>query len=124
MALADITINDGQGSPVAHTFTYVGTVNGRVLRSDFAAAAETPLTMTHGHTSRSVSGTNLDSHLLRIDRTALDADGVTAHKANVRLCCDVPRAIVSDALADDFAAFIRNWASSANVRAWLKGSVG
>lgn len=124
MALADITINDGQTTPVAHTFTYIGTTNGRVLRSDFAAAAETPLHMTHGHTSRVAKGVALDSHLLRFDRTALDADGVTPHKANIRLASDVPRAIVSDGLADDFAAYIRNWATSANVRAWLKGSVG
>lgn len=124
MALADITLNDGQGTPVAHTFTYVGGTNGRVLRSDFAAAAEAPITMTHGHQTRAVKGTSLDSHLLRIDVTKLDSDGVTPYKANIRLVADLPKAILSDALCDDLAAYIRNWASSANVRAWAKGSVG
>lgn len=124
MALADIVLNDGQGSPVAHTFTYTGTTGNRVIRSDFAAAAETPLLMTHAHSETKISGASAKSHLFRIDRTVLDGDGITPHKANIRLMCDVPNAVLSDALADDLAAYIRNWASSTNVRAWLKGSVG
>lgn len=124
MALADITINDGQGTPVAHTFTYVQTQGNRVIRSDMSAAPEAPLTMTHAHSETSISGAKGKSHLLRIDKTVLDGDGVTPYKGNIRLCADVPNAIYSDALADDFAAFIRNWATSVNVRAWLRGSVG
>lgn len=124
MALADIVINDGQGTPVAHTFTYVSSVNGKVVRSDFSAPVEEPLRFTHGHQSKTVSGKAVDSHLIRFDKTKLDSDGITPLMANIRLMCDVPRAVLSDALADDFAAYIRNWATSANVRAWLKGSVG
>lgn len=124
MALADITINDGQGTPVAHTFVYVGSTGNRVLRSDFAAAAETPLIMTHAHQDSKVGGKPSKSHLYRIDKSILDADGVTVHKANIRIMADIPNAVVSDALADDLAAFVRNWASSANVRAWFKNSVG
>lgn len=124
MALADITLNDGQGTPVAHTFTYVGMQGTKVIRRDFAAAPEAPLQMTHGHQSATKSGVGIDSHLLRIDKTTLDSDGITPYVANIRLMADIPRSILSDALADDLAAYIRNWASSVNVRAWLKGSVG
>lgn len=123
MALADITLNDGQGTPVAHTFTYIGTANGRVTRNDFSADTQAPLTMTHAHNTKSVKGVVVDSHLLRFDSTELDGDG-TPYSTNIRLMADMPKAVFTDALADDFAAYIRNWATSANVRAWLRGSVG
>lgn len=124
MALSDITLADGQASPVSHVFTFVSTANGRVIRSDLAASPETPLTLTHAHSERKAGTLKVASHLLRIDKVALDADNVTQIPANIRVMADVPSTIYSDALADDFAAFIRNWATSANVRAWLRGSVG
>lgn len=124
MALADITLNDGQGTPQAHTFTFVSSQNGKIVRSDLSRSPEIPLTMTHGHQTAVRKNVKTDSHLLRFDDAVLDADGVTAIVANIRIMADVPVSIYSDALADDFAAFIRNWASSANVRAWMRNSVG
>lgn len=124
MALADITLNDGQSTPVAHTFTYVSTQNNRVIRSDFAASPETPLTLSMAHSEAKKSGVTVKSHLLRVDKTVLDTDGITPHLTNIRLMADVPNPVLSDELADDLAAYIRNWATGANIRAWLKGSVG
>jgi hypothetical protein len=124
MAFADITLNDGQGTPVAHTFTVVSNSGGRVVRLDLTATPEAPLAMTHAHSERKKGALAEKSHLFRIDKTVLDADGVTPYKANIRLMADMPDRIYSDALADDLAAYIRNWASSDNVRAWLRGSVG
>lgn len=124
MALADITLADGQGSPVSHVFTFISQNGSKTIRSDLAASAETPLLLTIGHATRKVAGKTLGSHLTRIDKTVLDTDGITTYQANIRLMADVPVPIQSDALADDLAAFIRNWATAANVRAWLKGSVG
>lgn len=124
MALADITLADGQGTPVNHTFTFVSTANGRVIRSDLAAPPEAPLTLTHAHSEKKSGSVVVKSHLLRIDRVILDSDGITPYQTNIRLMADVPTAVYSDAAADDFAAFIRNWATSANVRAWLRGAVG
>lgn len=124
MALADIILNDGQGTPVAHTFQFVTQQNGRVVRSDLSRSPELPLTLTHGHLTAKKGGITVDSHLLRVDDTVLDADGITARQTNIRLMADVPTSVYSDGLADDLAAFIRNWATSANVRAWLRKSVG
>jgi len=124
MALADIVVADGQGTPVNHTFTYVSTVNNRVIRSDMAASAEEPLLMTHAHQATVRGGAKTKSHLYRVDRTKLDSDGVTPYTANIRIMADIPVAIQSDALADDLAAFVRNWATANNIRAWLKDSVG
>lgn len=124
MALADIVLNDGQGTPVAHTFTFVSTVNNRIIRADLSASPEAPLTLTHAHSEDKKGGVIVRRHLLRVDRTVLDSDGITPHMTNIRLMADVPNPVLSDALADDLAAYIRNWATSANVRAWLKGSVG
>lgn len=124
MALNDITLNDGKGTPVAHTYTYVSTENGKVIRRDMTQSPETPWQMAIGHSARKVQGINVDSHVIRFDISILDADGVTVHNANFRLVGEVPRPVASDALADDFAALVRNYASSANMRAILKGSVG
>lgn len=124
MALDDITLNDGQAVPVAHDFSYIQTVGSRVVRADMAAPPEEPLLLTLAHTTGQVKGEKVASHLMRIDATILDTDGITPHSANIRLMSDVPPAVLSDALADDLAAYIRNWATSANVRLWLRGSVG
>lgn len=124
MALSDITLNDGQETPAAHTFTFTAMVNNRVIRSDLGASPETPLTMTTAHSESKRGGVQVKSHLQRFDKGTLDADGVTVHQSNIRLMADVPNPILSDALADDYAAYIRNWATSANVRAWLRGSSG
>lgn len=124
MALSDITLADGQASPVNHVFTFVNSSNGRVLRSEISAPAEEPLIMTHAHSERKSGSVKITSHLLRIDKTILDSDGITAHTANIRVMCDIPTPISSDALAADLAAFIRNWATADNVKQWVKGSVG
>lgn len=124
MALADITLNDGQGTPVAHTFTFISATNNRIVRSDLAAAPEAPLTLTIAHSENVRNGSKIRSHLTRFDKTILDGDGVTSYTANIRLMGDVPNPILTDALADDLASYIRNWATNTNVRAWLKGSVG
>jgi hypothetical protein len=123
MALADITLADGQTSPVNHTFAYVGTVNNRIVRTELAAAPEEPISLTIAHSTGTKKGVTFRSHLLRVDTTILDTDEVTPHQANIRLMADVPNPVLTDALADDLAAYIRNWATSANVRAWLKMSV-
>lgn len=124
MALADITLNDGQGTPVAHVFTYIGTKENRTIRSDMAAGPEVPLLLTMAHSQKGKGTEGTKSHLFRIDKSILDADGVTVHKASIRIVAEIPNAVLSDALADDLAAFARNWASSANVRAFVRDSVG
>lgn len=123
MALDNVILNDGQSTPVAHTFSYLSQDKGRVIRTDLTRTPDLPLTLTTGHKAGKVSGFDIDSHLQRIDNSITDADGVTILRANIRVMADVPRRIYSDSLADDLAAFIRNWATSANVRAWLRGAV-
>jgi len=124
MALADITIADGQSSPVNHTFAYTGTVSGnRVVRQELAAPVEQPIILSIAHQKVRRNGIGITQHLYRIDRTVLDSDNITGFLNNIRLAADISDKVLSDALADDFAAFIRNWATSANIRAWLRGSV-
>lgn len=123
MALADITLNDGQGTPVAHTFEYVTTENGRVVRKDMTRTPDLPLTLTLGHQKAKRNGVAVDSHLVRFDDARMDADGVTVRYGNVRIMVDQDPQSYSDAVADDYAAFIRNFATSANFRSLMKGSV-
>lgn len=124
MAFADITLNDGQGTPVAHTFTVISTKDGRVVRSDLAAPPEEPFLMTMAHNQKTVSGQVQKGHLVRWDKTVLDADGVTPHPNNIRIAADIRNAVCTQALAADFAAMIRNWATAENVYALFKDSVG
>lgn len=124
MALADFTLNDGLGTPVAHTFTYTATINGKIYRADMSAAPEAPWVMIMGHQEKKSGDSMVDSHLVRFDLTVLDADGITPYPNNVRICADVSRKVRSDQLADHMAALVREYASSAHFRLLLKGSVG
>lgn len=124
MALADITLADGQGTPANHVFTYVGTVNNRVIRSEIAASPEVPKQLSYAHSESKRGAVTTKSHLMRVDVTVLDSDGITPYTANIRVMMDVPNPILSDALLADLAAYVRNWASAATVQAWGKGSVG
>lgn len=123
MALNDITLADGQGTPVNHTFTYVSNVGNRVVRSDLNQTAETPLTLSVAHSSSKKNGVQVDSHLARVDLTILDSDGVTPFGVNIRVMADIPAKVASNALADDLAAYIRNFLTSARARTWIKGGV-
>lgn len=122
MALDDITLDDGQSTPVSHVFQYAGTENKRVVRSDYAADPETPLLLTMGHMQSVRGGVKYDNHLWRLDVTILDADGVTAYVNNFRMMADVARKVLSTDLANDFAAYPSDWLTPANVLAWLRGS--
>lgn len=124
MALDNITLADGQGVPVNHTFSYVGSQGNRVIRNDLAAPLEEPISLSIAHSDTKINGAPSKSHLWRIDRTFLDADGVTPYKVNIRVMADIPNSVLTDARVDDLAAFVRNWFTSTNARNWARGSVG
>lgn len=126
MALADIVLNDGQGTPVAHTFAYITTdQNGRVIRKDMARTPDLPLLLTLAHNKVKRGAVLYDGHLFRIDDSLLDADNITVRGASVRVITECDPNIYSDTLvADNLAAFIRNYFSSANMRLLMRGSVG
>jgi len=124
MALADIILADGQGTPQNHTFTYISQVNNRVVRSDLAAVPETPLLLTLGHVETTKAGVKVGSHLWRVDASYLDADNVTVYSANIRVMMDFPLPVLTDARIDDLSAFVRNAMTQTFTRAWAKKSVG
>lgn len=124
MALADITLADGQGTPVNHTFAYISSSLDRVIRSELAASAEESNLLTMGHRPMKIGGYAGKSHLARFDLTRLDADGVTQHTANIRVMMDIPDKILSDDLVKDMAAFVRNLFTSAFTTAFARGSSG
>jgi hypothetical protein len=88
-----------------------------------AAPLEEPLILTVAHSDTKISGASAKSHLVRWDKTKLDADGVTGLKANIRLMLDVPNAVLTDALVEDLAAYLRNFATAENLKAIARGSV-
>lgn len=122
MALDDITLADGAGTPADHVFEFVSQGNGKVTRADMAADPEEPIHLIIGHQTRKFGSYNGQSHLLRFDWTVLDADGVTPHQANIRVMVDLPDRIRSDTLAKDMAAFVRNALTEARIMALIRGS--
>lgn len=126
MALADIVLNDGQGTPVAHTFVYITTdPSGRVIRKDMARTPDLPLMLTIGHNKVKRGTVSYDGHLVRVDDSLLDADNITVRGASVRVIVECDPAIYSDTnVADNLAAYVRNYFSSANMRLIMRGSVG
>lgn len=123
MALADITLADGQGTPVNHVFTYTGTVNNRVIRSELTANPETPITLTMAHSESKKGGVTTKSHMARIDFTILDGDGV-AYTPNIRIVTDIPNPVNSTALQDNLKALAKNFLANAVATGWFQGSVG
>lgn len=123
MALADIIVNDGASTPVAHTFTYITTQSGRVVRNDNSAAVNLPLTMTISHGERMLKGKKVKTHMVRFDQITIDADGVEWPNSS-RIVFEISDPTFTDALIDNLAAFQRNYNSSANARLLARGSVG
>lgn len=124
MALADITVNDAESTPVAHTFTYVGTQNGRVVRQELGAPTEEPQFLITAHDESKSGGVVKRGHLRRIDITQLDADGVTPHTASFYVRAVIPNPIMSEQLCKNGRAELFNSLAEADFVALCKGSVG
>lgn len=125
MALADITLIDSQVSPVSHVFAFIGYDSaGRVVRKDHARTPDLPLLLTIGHKPQKVGGISVDSHLWRLDDTIMDADGVTARRANIRVMADIPPSVYSDARMEDYVAMLTCAFTETFGKAWARGSVG
>lgn len=123
MALADITLNDGAASPVAHTFAYVGTdPQGRVLRRDMSQSPETPLELAVGHREITEKGVKKDERSLRFTIHVADTDGVV-YPVPGTVTFRVPRAVASDTLSKNFFAYIRNACTEARALVFFKGGV-
>lgn len=123
MALADITLTDSQASPVNHVMVYTGTVNGRVVRSQLDAAPETPCIFTIAHKKTTKNGVTMQSHLAKLEKTVLDADGITPYTNNIRMMSDIHDPVLSDAECDDLRAMFLTWCTEANFRLFCRGSV-
>lgn len=124
MALADITLADGQTTPVNHTFAVTSLLDNKVIRSELAADPEESNVLTLGHAARRMGTCMGKSHLARFDLTRLDADNVTQHVANIRVMMDIPDKILSDDLVKDMAAYVRNLFTAAFAVALARGSSG
>lgn len=125
MALADIVLTDAAASPVNHTFAYTATDGNRVIRKDFSASPETPLTLTIAHNTSKRGSTLVDSHLVRLDKTVLDTDNVTPHAMNMRVCWDVPRVVLAEQDIKDMSAMLADFlAEAGRMFAVSQGSVG
>jgi len=124
MALADITLVDSQATPQNHVLAYVGTENGQVLRKNLSAALDEPETLAIGSRDAKVGGVPVRSTLWKLTRGYLDGDGVTTRYISARVIFDVDPKIYTDARAEDLTAELLSGLTEANVKAYMKGSVG
>jgi hypothetical protein len=123
MALADITLADSKSTPENHVFSYVGTVNNRVIRKNLSSGVDTPETLTIAHNETTKNGSKVDGHLARIDWILLDTDG-TPHAQNLRVVGDLSRAVYDQADFEDKVTMLRNLITDVFMVSMAAGSVG
>lgn len=124
MALADITLVDSQATPQNHVHAYVATENNLVIRKNLSAPLDEPETLAIGSRDAKVNGEKVRSTLWKLTRGYLDADGVTTRFISCRVIWDVDPKIYTDARMEDVAAEVLSGLTEANVKAYVKGSVG
>lgn len=124
MALDNVVLTDAAAA--SQTFTLVGSVatDGRVLRKNLARPLETPVILTTSHATSGKGASTVDRHLSRLDRTELDADGVTPYTGSIYLVAVGPRRIITGTQMYDLWVQLKSrWANEAAFTAWLAGQL-
>jgi len=107
------TLAGDASSSTTYARRYVNETKG--LYSDASAPLGSPktLSVSHSQVNRGAAGV-ADRHLVRLDRTEVNASGVAA-TASVYVVLEVPRSIVTEAQTLDMVTQLKNFLSSANL---------
>lgn len=118
MALADIVVADA--TPANVTFS-VTSVNGpKAVYSDASRNADKPRIATFSHQSAGSAVARRNRHLVRIDRTEVDADG-NVGVVSVYVVIDMSAKVVTTAQAYDTVVLVKNLLTEANVTKLIAG---
>jgi hypothetical protein len=122
MALsATLSINDGQATPVAHSFSATSVEALGTTRIDTGTTIVEPGLMVIKHSSSGKSPNQLDRHLVQFTTVRKDALGIP-YTLTTNLTIAAPRqTVVTRAMINDHIAFVRNFLNvTANVDALLR----
>lgn len=122
MSLAsNIVLNDGQTTPVAHTFSATKVAPDGTERIDTATTIVEPSLFVIKHSPSGKGATVSDRHLCQLSLTKKDALGVSQTLVT-NLTVAVPRnVVITRAMINDHLAYVKNFiATSTNVDAILR----
>lgn len=118
----DLTFNNSV--PAAVTYSFISSAGGKTIRKDSTRPIEEPAVMTVSHETAGKGTSAVDRHLVRLDLTELDGDGVTAATGSVHVVLTVPRKIITAAIIQDLVVQMKNYLTSGNVTKILNGEPG
>lgn len=114
MAFAnDVVIADSV--PANQTYSLISMNAGRSLRSNAARPVNEPAVLTISHESIKKTSKNHYRHLVRLDLTELDADGVTPYTGYVYCVIGCDDRVISESHLQDLVIQLKNFLSSGNV---------
>lgn len=123
MALtSNVSINDGQATPVSHTFAATVVATDGTTRIDQVSTLVEPVLFVIKHSVSGKAPNLTDRTLVQFSTTKKDTLGV-AQVLNSNFTIAAPRnAVITRAMINDHIAFIKNFLSvTANVDAILRG---
>lgn len=124
MALENVVLVDAAAAN--QTYTMVGGISadGKVIRRNLAISLETPHILTTSHSQQGKGANVTDRHLSRLDRTVLDADGVTPYIGSLYLVGVAPRRVITSAMMWDlYKQLTSRFPNEAALTAWLAGQL-
>jgi hypothetical protein len=100
MSLPLDVVLTGDVAPTSRTYAFNSMEGGRSIRKNALAPLGEPETLTVAHTATKRGTQSVDRHLVRIDLTKSDVNGVLA-VGSVQVVLEVPRVILTAAQIKD-----------------------
>jgi hypothetical protein len=119
MLLNDVAVD---GTSTTITYSLVSIVNGSSVRRDATAALDSPRDLLIKHEQVSKGSLFSDRHLIRFERTALQAETLVPVKGAVHLVIEAPRTTITAAMIIDMIAQLRDMLSDAAIVAKILNS--
>lgn len=120
MGLSDVVIADSSSANV--TFSATSVSGGKAEYADSSRSIDSPRILTVNHQDAGSGSAKRRRHLVRFDRTEVDAEGNTG-TATVYAVIDVSNKVVTAAQAYDCVVLLKNLLTEANVTKVLSGQI-
>lgn len=102
----------------SQTYSLQSILDGKTIRADAVRGPALPRTMTMGHSTVKRGSDTVDRHLVRLDRTELNALGVPQN-ASVQLVIELPRTGPTATHLQDMVTQMKNHLTAGNVTKML-----
>lgn len=123
MASPSITLNDGQATPVSHTFLLQAQDLKLAKYIEEDASLAKPLGIEINHDIKPGGSAGTDRHMVKVFQTVEDSNGLTATPA-ISMQLSIPRNTgVSAAVIDNLVAYLTNYVATSGYVAKLVDGV-